>query len=136
MHGQGCRGVAVDCVRFVVAVLDELYKVPSDVKPVPVLPPDASWHDPRGAMRVARAVARRYPNEEVVGDEVTAEPGDVLIMRTSTAVESPGHIAIVGPRPNTLWHANPGTGVVEAGIGEAKHLLHVWRTKGKERWLR
>ena len=85
-------------------------------------------------MRVARAIARRYPNTPVVGDVVVVEPGDVLIMRTSLAVDSPGHIAIVGPRKGTIWHANPGTGVVEAGIGEAKHLLHVWRPKGKETW--
>jgi hypothetical protein len=135
MHGQSCRGVVVDCVRFVVGVLDELYHVADSKEPVPVIPPDASWHDPRGTMRVAQAIARRYPNDRIVGREIVGEPGDVIVMRTSLAVDSPGHVAIVGARRNTIWHANPGVGVIESGIGEAKQVMHVWRMKGKDRWL-
>ncbi len=136
MHGQSCPGGGVDCVRFVVAVLDELYRVGDDAEAVPVIPPDASWHDPAGAMHVARVISRRYPNEEVVGDTVTVAPGDVLVMQVSSVAGSPGHIAIVGPRPNTIWHANPGMGVAEAGLGEVKRLLHAWRMKDKASWLR
>jgi len=128
MHGQCCRGAAVDCIRFVVAVLDELYGMSPE--PVPVLPPDTSWHNPRGAFEVARIVERRYPHDKVEGDVV--EPGDVIVFKIA---ESPGHVAIVGPRPGTIWHSNPGVGVVEAGLGEVgTMLLHAWRLKGKDQW--
>lgn len=136
MHGQSCPGGGVDCVRFVVAVLDELYGIGDDAEAVPVLPPDASWHNPGGAARIARIIGRRYPNEEITGDVLTIEPGDVLVMQVSSVPGSPGHIAIGGPRPNTIWHANPGMGVAEAGIGEVRQLLHAWRMKGKDQWQR
>lgn len=130
MHGQACRQGGVDCVRFVVAVLDELFGIAPD-EAIPVLPKDTAWHNAAGVVRVVRALERRYPHEIV--REGPAEPGDVLIARVSSG--NPGHIGIVGPKPGTVWHSNPGVGVAEVGFGVFERIENVWRPKGKAGWL-
>lgn len=127
MHGQCYVGAGVDCVRFVVAVLDELFAVDGD--PIPVLPGDTSWHDPAGARRVLRLVAKRYAYTRA-GEIV--EPGDVAILDRPDG--TPQHIVIVGPRPHTIWHADRGVGVVEAGLGRVK-TARAWRVLDKTAWV-
>lgn len=101
MAGQQTPGAGVDCVRFVCAVLDELYGV-TNVIPREIQ--DRSLHDPEGAKRITRMVRNYYPDHTdlEVGDRCV-EPGDVLV--TGHALGGPGHAILVGGQPNTMWQA-------------------------------
>lgn len=130
MAGQQLKGVGVDCVRFVVGVMDELHGV--NLPAIPRLPQDMSLHDRAGAMRVARAIEERYPHL-VVGDG-RLEPGDVLVRKIG-AGGGPGHVMIMGVRPGEVWHATSGVGVVRASMAfPTDSLLHVWRPTEREHW--
>ena len=130
---EGCQGKAqgVDCVRFVAAVLDELYgfaRVPTDR-----LPQDIALHRPGSARAAMRKILRIYsPNERVSG--ITTQPGDVFVIGEPDG--GPGHAMIVGPRKNTLWHATP-IGVHYTGWGQyaGQAVVHeVYRLSDRERW--
>lgn len=134
MAGQCCRGRGVDCVRFVVAVLDELHHYEGDA--VPRLPQDMSLHDRAGAMRVVKLIERRWPNRILaVGEAI--EPGDVVVIRTSAA-GGPGHVLIAGVKPAELWHATSMVGVVRTSLAVAgpgaEKVVRIWRTLGRESW--
>lgn len=131
---EGCqgKGQGVDCVRFVAAVLDELYgfrRVPTDR-----LPQDIALHRPRTARAAMRKILRVYePNEEVRG--VTLQPGDVVVVGEPSG--GPGHAMIVGARKNTLWHATPA-GVHRTGWGQYDGVAvvhHAFRLSDRHRWV-
>jgi len=103
--GQQCRGVAVDCVRFVSAVLDEMLCMSNKMER---LPQDASFHNPQLVKRGFRKFLKRYPSVKVEG---AVQPGDVLIMGPKNG--GPGHAAIVGLRG--YWHCFH-TGVTMGGL--------------------
>ena len=133
-HGQCRRGVAVDCVQFVAAVLDELYGKP--VKPLERKPADLAWHNRKEAIRTASVISRRFPN--LIVRDGTIEPGDVLVVRIGKSLTSaPGHAMIAGGVPNTIWHAEPTVGVCFTGLGFIHdRIVRVWRPIGKEKWQR
>lgn len=126
MAGQQVRGGGADCIRFVVAVLAELYHEESKVS-VPWMP-DVS--DRRNWL-LASELQHRFPNRPLRGSTVLLEPGDVVMVGTG----GPSHVLIVGPRPNSLWHAVQGAAVVETGIGVLDHALRAWRMMEKQNWL-
>jgi len=103
--GQQCRGVAVDCVRFVSAVLDEMLCKDTVMER---LPQDASFHNAPLVRQGFRRFLKRYPCTKVEGN---IQPGDVLIMGPRNG--GPGHAAIVGLKG--YWHCFH-TGVTMAGL--------------------
>lgn len=130
--GQQCRGRTggVDCVHFIVGVLDELHRL--DLPPIKRLPQDLSLHDRAGAMRVAMEIVRRYPNRAI--EDGSIEPGDVLITRWQKEA-GPGHVLIASCRPAELWHACNPVGVVRTSIGAAApSILMHWRPTERETW--
>lgn len=125
--GQQCKGVAVDCVRFVSAVLDEMLCITT---PMERLPQDASFHNKALVMRGMRRFFRRYPSVKVEG---SVQPGDVLIMGPKNG--GPGHAAIVGP--TGYWHCFQN-GVIMAGLhmpgGGVYNFKEARRGKNRELW--
>lgn len=137
MAGQCRRGVGVDCTHFVSAVLDELAGVESPT----VLPPatqDSMLHAMAseaavGAFRAVSAVHDLHTVTETDDDGATiVEPGDILVMRV-TPGSGPGHVAVVGGRKRTIFHAHRRYGVVEASMPR-DDVLHVWRSGMRDRW--
>lgn len=130
MRGQCCKGMGVDCVSFVRAVLDELYRLPPTA--LQIMDRQLSLHDPREAVRIMRLLVDRYPNRILRGE--APEPGDVVIGRSGTQA-SPGHVLIVGPHPAQLWHVGM-SGVCFTGWGAYRpNIVRIWRMLHKESWL-
>lgn len=131
--GQQCKGVAVDCVRFVCAVLDEMYQQPYQT--IDRLPDDIAFHSRERAIDAFRMIMRLYPDHtSVKTDEV--EPGDVLICGSKSG--GPGHAMIAGTRQSILWHSNSHE-VVQTGLAFPQagmyHLHRVLRANDKRKWL-
>ena len=133
MRGQKVKGIAVDCVRFVCGVLDEMYRRPfEDFRD---LPSDACMENPKGAVKVMLTVLRRYDHIKVdTLNGLKIEPGDVILVGTD---EGPGHAMIAGTKHNQVWHCN-GKKVVFSplsfsGKGMDK-LFAVYRPQGKDQW--
>jgi len=129
-EGDQVQGVGVDCVRFVCAVLDEMYGFRRELPRN--LPADRALHDPEGAKAAMRQLLRLYPSTEIAPDQAV-EPGDILVMAPSGG--GPGHAMIAGPDPNELWHVEPSAGVCYTGHGLMDMTLHaIYRPHGKESW--
>lgn len=130
--GQQTCGVAADCIGFAFPVIDELYGRPSP--PPGRLPPDVAMHDRQSAFEAVRRLRRMYePCARVDGRFL--EPGDIIV--TGPAGGGPGHVMVVGPRKNTIWHCSTGRGVCWTGIGYLRsHMqLHaVYRFTDRWRW--
>lgn len=132
--GQQLKGFGggVDCVRFVVGVLDELHGL--TLPPVARLPQDASLHDRAGMMAAAHAIRLRYPHEVIDSKAALVEAGDVVVMRVGQA-GGPGHVAIAGTGGGReLWHACNGAGVIRTSLAAVTGVLWIWRPTRKESW--
>lgn len=108
MPGQDVKGVGVDCIRFVVKVMDELNGTTTEVR---TLPGDVCVHAPG----IAQAGLDRLVGQFGLlpaGPQI--EPGDLLV--TGPEGGGPGHVKIVGDRKNVLWHTS-AHGVCQVGIG-------------------
>ena len=128
MAGQCMRGVGVDCVRFVDAVLCQVRGV--TIEPAQRFPQNMPLADREGAMAAAHIMLRRHPNRKRIDGE-PIEPGDVLICRRG-AMDSPGHVLIAGVDARTAWHAVAGAGVCMTSI--AAHHQHVlWSVRPTDR---
>ena len=131
MDGQQCRGVAVDCVRFVSAVLDELAGTSTQLDR---LPQDASFHNADVCTKALRRFMKAFPSRTVEDGEM--QPGDVLI--TGPKNGGPGH-AIVAGADGALWHCD-GSFVSRMGLslnGQGVFVLKtIKRPLNRERWLR
>ena len=130
------RGGGVDCVRFVEAVLEELYngKAPGEYESIRKVPQDAAVHDLRTVSEVAQEMMRRYPHELRCGDIVEVHPGDVITCRVGRR-GGEGHAAIVGPRPWSAYHAMAPS-VCMTGVGAIYDVWQVIHLKEKHRWSR
>jgi hypothetical protein len=126
--GQQCKGVAVDCVRFVAAVIDEMLGMET---PMARLPQDASFHNPELARRGMREFLTRYPS--VKAPDVL-EPGDVIVMGPRSG--GPGHAAIIGL--HGYWHCGQ-FGVNMAGRAFPDHGVYYFkearRAKDRSDWF-
>lgn len=137
MLGQCVKGAGVDCIRFVCAVLNNLYR--EERAQIPRLPADTAMHNREGAVASVRLVRRLYPNHEIVTNTVL-HPGDVVL--TAQPGCGPGHSILVGARRNQLWHAlgssRYGGSVQRAGIGildDAEFAVYrIFRMTDKETW--
>ena len=128
-HGQCVKGVAVDCVRFVSAVIDEMFRTKHDLT---VLPPDAAIHDRAGAMKLMRHWLTWFPHVRVI--DMSIEPGDVVICSYPNG--GPGHAMVAGTRPGELWHAEANR-VCRTGYGfyaNGVYTFHSLYRPDKETW--
>jgi cell wall-associated NlpC family hydrolase len=133
MAGQRCRGIGVDCVQFVTAVLDELHGVSTKV---PRLRPDSAVHDGRQALPTIKAIRAGF--ESVVVRDSTIEPGDVIVVRATPFPSGPrryGHVLIAGWEVGTLFHAASPTGVSKTSLQGLQDVLRVYRDVNKDQWL-
>lgn len=134
MSGQQSRGVHADCIGFVFGVVDELYGRPSP--PRPVLPPDTAMHSREKALATIKTLRQLYaPNTRI--EDGTIEPGDIVV--TGQRAGGPGHVMIVGPYRNTLWHCVNEIGVNQTGLGfaeGAERIFGVYRFDDREKWVR
>lgn len=110
--GQRLRGVYADCLGFGCSAVDDMDGRPRAQDPQ--LPPDTALHDPEKAREAILFIRRLYdPIEELTRSAeklpIDAQPFDILIVGTGAG--GPGHMMIVGPEPNTLWHCTQGAGV-------------------------
>lgn len=132
LAGRQVKKAGVDCVRFVCAVLDELYGINRDVKTVLNLPQDVSLHDRAGAFSAMRAIKELYGHDDVEG--LVVQPGDVFVVGETTG--GPGHAIFVGPDENTLWQAGSRkvhkTGL--AFVQDAQRVFRVYRPRERRKW--
>lgn len=130
--GKSQKKRAVGCYPFVFRVLEELYRLPAE--PIPFIPSDLPHHAPQEALRLLVTCINRFAYEQIPVD-TTPEPGDVLVFRSGPKV-GPSHIAIMGARPNQLWHATKEGGVHWTGWSAALgELISIYRPSNKESWI-
>lgn len=103
MAGQCCPGVGVDCTHFVCAVLDELYGRPP--RPLRRWKPGTGLANIKAGAQVLRAIRQLFPAGQRVAGAL--EPGDTVALRYG---RGPNHVALVGFKPNTIWHCPMGVG--------------------------
>lgn len=116
------KGHGVDCVRFVMAVLDEYFGV---TDPAPRChDPHLSLHDTSAVIKIAYELAHRYPGN-FLDESMKPETFDVIIVRRQKNA-GPGHIAIVGYPKETAWHATNKAGVSMTSVS-LPHLWKIWR---------
>lgn len=131
--GQRCRGVAADCIGFVSGALDDIDGRPRAQDPrVPV---DSCLHDPERSRAAVRDLLDVYKPWVSVSRDL--QPFDVVV--AGPAGGGPGHVLLVGPQRNTLWHCSQGQGVHMSGwaLGEGYESSHAaYRLGDRERWLR
>ena len=128
MTGQQICGVGVDCVRFVCAVLDDLYGMRR--QGVEHMPYDTCLHNPEGARRVMKKVLSRY-DHETLNTFRSVEPGDILMVGVNGA---PGHAMIIGKR-NQLWHQSGKSVVMTSAIFPVWKPVKLCRPKNKDLWI-
>lgn len=132
MSGQQQRGVHADCIGFVFSVVDELYGRPTPERPT--LPPDTAMHSREKALATIKTLRTLYaPNTRITDGSI--EPGDIVV--TGHRDGGPGHVMIVGPYRNTLWHCVNEIGVNQTGLGFAEgfeRIFGVYRFDDREKW--
>jgi cell wall-associated NlpC family hydrolase len=138
LSGQRCKGVGVDCIGFVFGLIDEL-----DGKgraSFASIPSDAALHSKVTAYKAVVALRRTYSPairlRKAQGSPMALEPGDLLVV--GTQLGGPGHLMIVGPRKNTIWHAMPGSQVAQCGwcTGDGyERVFAVYRLLDRDAWL-
>lgn len=123
--GQRTKGVSADCVGFALSAVDEFYGWQRACDPL--LPSDAAFHNPLAARKAVAAIRRLYnPAERLrpAGGYTDLQPLDILVVGTSAG--GPGHLMLVGPRRNTLWHCSNTAGACQTGwsLGDGYERLH------------
>lgn len=129
--GQRLKGLAADCIGGVFGVVDELDGRPRAQHAG--MPNDTAMHNRATAIAAMRELVRRYqPAIKVEGREV--QPGDIVV--TGMIGGGPGHVEMVGPRKNELWHCVPSSGFHQGGWGlfAEQVLWAVYRITDQERW--
>jgi len=131
-YQAGCqtKGVAVDCVRFVSGVLDELYG--EGKVDLPRLPQDISFHDREGSMAGLKHFLTHYPHVEA--DLNQLQPGDVIVAGPRDG--GPGHGLICGE--TSMWHCDSRSvdmaGLCLNPVG-AYFIKKAYRPLNRSKWL-
>jgi len=133
MPGQAVKKVGVDCVRFVVAVLNELSGQSIDVRTIAV---DAAVHAPEIAQAAFERLVEQFDCIEVpaVNGAAVCEPGDVLA--TGPEKGGPGHAVIVGSERRMCWDAmHPKVRTISLGLRAivGQRVFAVYRMRDR-RW--
>lgn len=125
-----------DCIGSLFGVIDDIDGRARAA--FPGMPHDAAIHSRSTAIIAVRELVRRYsPCEKVESDEdhiFHVEPGDIVV--TGSPGGGPGHVEMVGTRPNELWHALPASGFHQGGWSflEQQILYAIYRIQDKHRW--
>lgn len=122
------------CFGFICAVLDELDGTDGESGDHLVgLPSDIAFKTPDLARAAMKWFLTRYTAEPVTRGCI--EPGDLLVT-TSTSNRAPGHVMMVGPRENTIWHSTEAHGVHYIGMSlpSNTHLHSIYRIASRELW--
>lgn len=136
MEGQQAKGIAVDCVQFVGAFLDEMYGNRTRTR-IPRLRADAAQHSVRAAFQTIKALRSHFPTF-VARDDII-EPGDIVVVRASTdsrAPKRPGHVLIAAPgHVGSAFHADGHLGeVCQTSLAATSGILRIYRPKEKCSW--
>lgn len=136
-YGQGmqAKGVAVDCVRFVFAVMDEMYGRP--YAPTYKIPQDTAFHNPKKSVLAMNKLLETYDCHRLA-PYYPVEPGDILV--TGAKGKGPGHAMIIGPKKNHIWHMDTHfvsrTGpLFTSGSSSLYYLYRIYRIKDKYLWI-
>ncbi len=104
--GKRCKHSGVDCVNFVVAMLDFLdQKKREECTPLIELPQLLGYADSVSAIREIKTIVNNYEHTLVNPrnlDPDDLKPGDALALNDGV---DPVHMAIVGPQAATMWHS-------------------------------
>ena len=124
----------VDCVRFVVAVLEELYR--GEFGEMDKVPHDISFHDPEGARASMRNLIRQLRERmgcwaEDVTAGLTVQAGDVVVVGPEHG--GPGHLMIVG-MGKRIFHSVWNAEVCPTGLTLRYPLHRIFRPAEQERW--
>lgn len=135
--GQRLRGVDADCIGFACSQLDLLDGRARACSPL--LPTDAALHSPEKARNAVAAIRRMYDPAELVAPgedgKILAQPMDILVVESGAS--GPGHMMLVGPDINTLWHCNFVSGVTKTGwslFSGYERVFALYRLLDRERW--
>ena len=132
MAGQCCKGVGVDCTHFVCAVIDELYGT-TPPRPIRRWKPGIGFESLRRGAEVMREIVSLFPAARRI--RAALEPGDTVVLQYG---RGPGHLALVGPERNTLWHAPMGTSS-KVSIAPLKlfagRVVRAYRMNDRQNWL-
>lgn len=135
--GQRLRGVEADCIGFGCGAIDDVDGRPRAQSPS--LPPDTALHSPESAKNAVAAIRRLYsPAKRVISFDgvLKAQPLDILIV--SSGGGGPGHMMLIGPERNTIWHCIQGSGVNQTGwslLTGYENVFALYRLGDRERWL-
>jgi hypothetical protein len=134
--GQSFPQRGADCTGSIFGIVDAL-DGRARMQPAG-FPHDGALHNRAGAIAAVREIVRRYsPCHKIEPDErgyFQVEPGDIVV--TGEPGGGPGHVEMVGPDKNELWHAMPSPGFHQGGWSflEQQLLYAIYRIEDKDRW--
>lgn len=125
--------MGADCIGFISGVIDELYGLHTvEQRPASSF----SRNDSEANVELMKFCRDAWPNFKLEAIEgfYNVGPGDIVVVRNGKGI---GHIFIVGPQKNTLWHCVQGDGVCPTGIGSANNeqVYGAFKLLDKEKWL-
>lgn len=118
------KGRGADCIGFVAAVVDELYRCEFGVRGSPC----GFSHGSQEFVDFFKNCRTLWP----VQDTKTLDCGDIILDRTESGH---AHVYITGALPYTLWHSLHGFGVVASGFERLGSNLSFFRLMNKETWI-
>lgn len=135
--GQQAEGLGADCIGTLIPIVESLRGIASE--DLPRLPPDSAMHDPESAREAMKVLLRRMePHQKLevpANGPMKVQPGDLFI--TGAPQGGPGHLAMVGPQCNTIWHATSGAGFHWTGWDflTPQTVIAVYRLTDRHEWI-
>lgn len=125
-EGQCSRGKGVDCLRFAMHIACQMANIP--MIEIPRNAPFTSMFLPEKAFETVKIIRKQLPMYKSIPLEplTYVYPGDIIVSRNGKA---PGHLQVVGPEPNRIYHADRGVGVVFVGMRDIKEVVQIWRLR-------
>lgn len=141
-HGVSIRGQGVDCVRFVVSMLEWMHGREATAECIPFnFPAQAAYCEVFPAKQLIGWMTERYGGEFIYRNSrkdaalPPIMPADVLVLEHTD--DAPCHM-MLGGVDGTVWHANNAGGgcgtVCWTGLTDTMldSMWCVWRVKGVE----
>lgn len=132
--GASMRGVEADCIGALFGVIDDMDG--RQRRQDSSMPHDTALHNTEAAIESVKALRRIYAPAERLNHWLY-QPGDLLVVGTTAG--GPGHLMMVGPKKNTLWHCTSAAKFNQTGwaLGLGfERLFGAYRIGDRERWLR
>ena len=116
MLGQSAKGLGVDCIRFVVGFLCDMYRLDARDYKFPLISTEACYNDPKLADDIFSQLLHHFPSTKVPKNPTDGlfhiQPGDIVCCGPDGGTY--GHGMIVGALPCTFYHAT-SMGVMLSG---------------------